>query len=644
MALAPEEIEARLGAVADLVRPLLPAGWLDATLSYHALGSFEALTLTCYGAADGGSVAGSGVVERLRDLRRDCHDPETGTWPGLTLHLDSADDRWGVEPEDIEDFTWRAEVTPDDCALELAEFPRPDWLVPPWMNALLDLKRAADSFDPAEILARPRPEDALLDGTDSGYFARARGRLDDFLPGGGDRVLIGRLEEGRWSVVPAGSAWLAVRYAGGRCESGRAFAGPREAFAHAAARVMAAEGIPVDSDLLKEARVLGRGVRPRNGLDAWTLDDAGRDAVALTGDSPRPPEEERESFIALTPLMNRPGGYFVCESGPPPGEGPFIAVRKVFELALSKALPPMRERPPAPAAAPATASAEPEPAMGRPGPATVLPEGTEVDAYEHHDQRLVYSVGTPDHLRGMYDHGRAPIYHAYRVEKPITAVPASLAPLPAFSDEEEAERARTDQGQGFYLGAEIGELLRSGHLSEIGGSPPAPRTIARTTIDLTAPPPSGAPAVRQRPRPYDVRRRDELLSRLRELLEGAAPQGWARIDLRIAMTVEVGEIALAVVMADGGHAEVEPPSGIAEIAAELRSMMYRPDEGTWFGMRFTMDPPGGHQVHYNEDFDPGWTTPLAPSAWRHDLSVFPRTAEHVPRWLRDRLGEGGRGR
>jgi hypothetical protein len=232
------------------------------------------------------------------------------------------------------------------------------------------------------------------------------------------------------------------------------------------------------------------------------------------------------------------------------------------------------------------------------------------------------------------------------VDKPLVGTPAEFAPLPAFSDEEEAERARTGQGQGYYLGAEIGELLRSGHLSEIGGpegSPPPPRIVERRRTNLTAPGPSGAPAFRQGPRPYDEARHEELLRRLGEILREISPAGWVRIDLRIALTVEISEVALAVVMGDGGHAGVEPPRELGEIAAELRSMMYRPDEGTWFGMRFTMDPPGGHRTSFNGTFDPGWSPPLAPAVWRHDMSVFPRADEHVPRWLRDRLGDGGRG-
>lgn len=656
MALAPEEIEARLEAVVERVVPLLPEGWLDARLGYHALGSFEALTLNCEGPRDAWALPGTGVLEELRELRGDCHDPETGTWPGLTLLLDSADG-WGVEPEELDDFRWREEITPEDVGLELARFPRPDWRLPPWMSALRDLDRDAAAFDPEEIIARPRPEDGLLGEKDAGYFAEARRRLDDLLPGGGDRIPVGRLEDGRWSVVPAGSAWLAVRYSGGRCDSTRAFAGARAALAHAAARDLAELGVPVDSELMRTAGVLTGQSRPREGLDAWVWGKAGTRAAQLTGGAPRPPGG---AYIALDPLGNRPGGYFVCQTGPAPEAGPFIGVHRVFELALLEELPPLREAPPVPAepvpaepeTAEAAASAEPayapprEPAA-RPDPVVVLPAGTEVDAYDHHDRQVVHTVGTPGHRRGRVDRDSEPVYRLYRVDKPLPAVPVGFAPLPILGGEDAAERARTARGQGYRLAAEIGELLRSGHLSEIGGPggtappPPAPRITERRRTNPMAPESSGAQAVRQSPAPYDQERHDELLQRLGRVLVEVSPDGWARIDLRVRMTVPVSEVALTVVMEDGGTAEAEPPRDLWEIAAELRSMMYRRDEGTWFAMRFTVSPPAEYWASFNGEFDPEWSPPITAEDWRHDLSVFPRTAEHVPRWLRDRLDAGG---
>ncbi|MEU8345928.1 hypothetical protein SAMN05443665_102195 [Actinomadura meyerae] len=152
-------------------------------------------------------------------------------------------------------------------------------------------------------------------------------------------------------------------------------------------------------------------------------------------------------------------------------------------------------------------------------------------------------------------------------------------------------------------------------------------------------PPAEVP-VPQGPRPYDRQRYEELTQRLGMALLQVAPAGWRRIDLRILMLAGVTDLRLSVIMPDGSSPAADPPRECAQIAAELRSMMYRPGEGTWFGMRFMMDPPSAYWVSFNADFDPGWEPPAAPEEWARDLALFPRDDAHVPGWLRERLGQG----
>lgn len=138
------------------------------------------------------------------------------------------------------------------------------------------------------------------------------------------------------------------------------------------------------------------------------------------------------------------------------------------------------------------------------------------------------------------------------------------------------------------------------------------------------------------PLPYDEQRCGYLTEALARTLAQGAPQRWRRIDLKVLMTAGITDAALTVVMPGGRTPEVQPAREIGEIAAELRSRLYRPGEGTWFGMRFLMDPPGTYWVSYNTDFDPLWNPPIPAEAYARDLAAFPRDEKHVPGWLRAR--------
>lgn len=141
----------------------------------------------------------------------------------------------------------------------------------------------------------------------------------------------------------------------------------------------------------------------------------------------------------------------------------------------------------------------------------------------------------------------------------------------------------------------------------------------------------------QEPRPYDEERHARLLDRMGQILAAASPAGWKRIDAKFLMLAGACEIHLTVVQKNGARPWVEPVPDLVATAADIRSIMYRPDRGTWFGMRFMMDPPDAYWVAYNRTFDPLWDPPPPAGEWRRDLAVFPRAENAVPEWLRARL-------
>ncbi|SFW78769.1 TNT domain-containing protein [Amycolatopsis australiensis] len=124
-------------------------------------------------------------------------------------------------------------------------------------------------------------------------------------------------------------------------------------------------------------------------------------------------------------------------------------------------------------------------------------------------------------------------------------------------------------------------------------------------------------------------------------LADAAPAGWRRIDLRCRVNVDVQDYTLTVVSEDGDQLAMPLPEAVAPAVQAIREAYHQPDDGTWFSMRYLLDPPGRFHLAFNLDWDPGWGAGLAPASWARDLKVYPRRPEHVRPWLRAKLAEAG---
>lgn len=137
----------------------------------------------------------------------------------------------------------------------------------------------------------------------------------------------------------------------------------------------------------------------------------------------------------------------------------------------------------------------------------------------------------------------------------------------------------------------------------------------------------------------ELERRRELTDTAGLALVDAAPAGWRRIDLRCLATVDVHDFSLTVLLADGSNPAMDLPEETVRSVLLLREHMYRPGRGTWFSVRFMIDPPTKLTTSYNLDWDPGWEPAIAPVSWAHDLEKYPRDDVHVPDWLRAKLDE-----
>ena len=125
---------------------------------------------------------------------------------------------------------------------------------------------------------------ALLPESIADIFAKARLRLEEVVPGGAGRLQIGRLAEGCWSVVSAGSGWLTVGFAEDGQARATGFTDVRSALAHAMAQIMAEEKVEITSELLlaaplrRDLRAVhkgGRSERPPPSMDRFGEEEAG---------------------------------------------------------------------------------------------------------------------------------------------------------------------------------------------------------------------------------------------------------------------------------------------------------------------------------------------------------------------------------
>lgn len=125
-----------------------------------------------------------------------------------------------------------------------------------------------------------------------------------------------------------------------------------------------------------------------------------------------------------------------------------------------------------------------------------------------------------------------------------------------------------------------------------------------------------------------------------KLLEDIGPD-WARVDLKVSMAANVDDYQYATLNQDGSVRERELPADqLRRPFSDLREVLWEEEKGTWFSVRFTIDPPGNAQTEYNFEVDPVWDPPISPDVWVKDLEIFPRAEAWRPRWLQRELEPG----
>ncbi|MFE6387067.1 hypothetical protein [Nocardiopsis dassonvillei] len=147
-----------------------------------------------------------------------------------------------------------------------------------------------------------------------------------------------------------------------------------------------------------------------------------------------------------------------------------------------------------------------------------------------------------------------------------------------------------------------------------------------------------APAPSERPsRPVavlDEEGQRELLGRIAGFLP--RPEGWREAVLDARFLVGYERLRVSVVLEDGTVREGRGHYRLPDLVRNLRAGMYRPGRGAWFGLRYTVGPDGS-RVEADHDSEPAFDMAPLDFDYALDQAYYPRSREHVPAWLAERL-------
>ncbi|WUH98130.1 TNT domain-containing protein [Spirillospora sp. NBC_00431] len=486
-----------LNDIASLLTHLAPGCWELADFNYRAVGtSYEKCVI-------GGGLAHprelrkhndatpawmndteallprSGVYPIVRELRSRMYEEGDGTWlemnlkvhcrPGRTSLPDGDTPLWEVRYQGVEEITWTDEIPPSPAAQELQMFPQEPHRIPEWMSRLAAVQEPADLFDATEFLRSPQAESELAAALPAGLetlFSAARDRLLGILPQeSAGRFLIGRLADGCWSVLHAAPAWLAVRMEDGACVEKHAYADPAAAVAFAVGAVLAEAGAEVNSSVLRGAGALITVTDRKNHISAWTLPGSDKNGsrqyrASLSAERPQGAAARGRQYFSLSPLHNRPGGYFVVQPGAVPAQGDFVSTHQIFEWFVGASL----SKPTAPRPGPGPDDA------GEPPSQVVLEVGTELDAYDWPTTTILAIIGTPFERRHPTGYPEDHPYYVFRVQRPLRATPIVMESRTVYRPGERGPKRLPDErGQIYGLERSIMHFVETGDLVRISG-------------------------------------------------------------------------------------------------------------------------------------------------------------------------------
>lgn len=134
------------------------------------------------------------------------------------------------------------------------------------------------------------------------------------------------------------------------------------------------------------------------------------------------------------------------------------------------------------------------------------------------------------------------------------------------------------------------------------------------------------------PTPLGPLEQEQILQQIGGDILAVLGDDWHEAKYTVNLIEGYLEEDLEVVYGGRGVEKERAPLATMQSVRKLRSGMYREGRGTWYGMRYTISPPGDYRVEYTYDeVDFDFSPPAA--AFVQDLESFPRASDFIPGWL-----------
>lgn len=134
---------------------------------------------------------------------------------------------------------------------------------------------------------------------------------------------------------------------------------------------------------------------------------------------------------------------------------------------------------------------------------------------------------------------------------------------------------------------------------------------------------------------------EEVVQEVAGVMRSTAPAGWRKLELIYRSTVAV-DAADILATTTGEPQRIPVPMKVSSRMSSLREGMYERNSGSWFTARLVLEPPGKYQIEFDYDGEPTYVPPLTAGTYALDLQHYPRSEEHTPDWLREKLAEAER--